>query len=82
MTTTVALVTMRYKQWYLFYFLLDVNECATANGNCDQDCHNTNGSYYCTCDSGWRLDPDGHTCNGDDRNYSITLCLSVLFRYK
>ena len=45
--------------------LLDIDECATANGNCDQDCHNTNGSYYCTCDSGWRLDPDGHACNGE-----------------
>ena len=50
------------------YFIVpqsDVDECATANGNCDQDCHNTNGSYYCTCGSGWRLDPDGHTCNGN-----------------
>ena len=42
----------------------DVDECTVNNGNCDQDCHNTYGSYYCTCGSGWRLDPDGHTCNG------------------
>ena len=41
----------------------DIDECAYSNGNCDQDCHNTNGSYYCTCSDGWHL--DGHTCNGD-----------------
>ncbi|KAI9557484.1 hypothetical protein GHT06_017312 [Daphnia sinensis] len=37
---------------------LDVNECATNNGQCDQKCINTPGSYYCSCDKGFYLDPE------------------------
>lgn len=36
----------------------DVNECATANGKCDQQCTNTYGSYYCSCRNGYRLEGD------------------------
>ena len=36
----------------------DVNECLANNGDCDQKCTNTPGSYYCSCDSGFYLDPE------------------------
>ncbi|KAL5271766.1 hypothetical protein ACHWQZ_G000085 [Mnemiopsis leidyi] len=38
----------------------DVNEC--LQGLCSHDCHNTQGSYYCSCPAGMDLDDDGHTC--------------------
>ena len=47
-----------------FSFLIDVNECATNNGGCDQICNNTKGSYECKCRSGFLLSSDKHKCNG------------------
>ncbi|XP_070570968.1 multiple epidermal growth factor-like domains protein 6 [Ptychodera flava] len=41
----------------------DVNECDHDNGGCDQACVNTDGSYYCTCRSGFTLTLDGHHCD-------------------
>lgn len=55
------------------YQLTDVNECTTGNGGCQQHCHNMNGSYHCTCDNGWQLDPNGHSCNGK-MNLVLTQC--------
>ena len=43
----------------------DINECGTDKGGCAQTCINTAGSYHCSCDSGYVLDEDGHTCNGE-----------------
>ena len=40
----------------------DINECET--NECDQDCVNTFGSYYCTCREGFSLSLDNYTCNG------------------
>ena len=51
----------------------DTNECANNNGSCAQNCHNTVGSYYCTCNTGYTLSSDGHACNGE---YIVTLCTS------
>ena len=32
---------------------------------CDQNCHNVNGSYVCSCDEGYVLDDDdGRSCDG------------------
>ncbi|CAH3190299.1 unnamed protein product, partial [Porites lobata] len=45
---------------------IDVNECATNNGGCDQICNNTKGSYECKCRSGFLLSSDKHKCNGRD----------------
>lgn len=33
----------------------DVNECAVKNGNCQQKCVNTPGSFTCSCDPGFEL---------------------------
>ena len=43
----------------------DINECGTDNEGCAQTCTDTAGSYHCSCDSGYVLDEDGHTCNGE-----------------
>ena len=47
------------------FFVSDINECSTNNGNCSQICTNTNGSYVCSCSPGYLLSGDKMTCNGD-----------------
>ena len=43
----------------------DVNECTKGTHSCDVDavCHNTRGSYHCTCKEGFY--GDGKTCTGN-----------------
>ena len=43
----------------------DTDECSVKNGGCTQLCINTVGSYECSCGTGYALDSDGHTCNGN-----------------
>ena len=52
--------------------LLDVNECL-VNDSChfNATCNNTDGSYICTCDSGYS--GNGHNCTGENRRISIAL---------
>lgn len=50
-----------------FYFLFssaDVDECTKEKHYCDQICHNTIGSYRCSCTAGYKLNVDGRTCEG------------------
>ena len=42
--------------------LADLNECAQNNGGCSHTCTNTEGSYVCSCNVGYELDTDNHTC--------------------
>lgn len=42
-----------------------VDECTTGQHNCDQECVDTEESFFCTCRSGFTLASDGHTCNID-----------------
>ncbi len=45
--------------------------------HCQHDCHNTPGSYICSCNIGFQiLDSDGRTCDGerntiDKPNYTL-----------
>ena len=36
-------------------FIVDINECADDNGECDQICENTPGSFTCSCLEGYEL---------------------------
>ena len=47
----------------LFYHMLytDQDECAVDIDACDQNC---NGSFFCSCNNGYRLSVDGKTCDG------------------
>ena len=40
----------------------DINEC--INNYCHHNCNNTEGSYYCYCDTGYELLNDNITCQG------------------
>jgi len=42
--------------------IVDINECLTDNGGCDQICLNTGGSYKCSCNTFFALASDGTTC--------------------
>ena len=48
--------------YYVPLLLIVINECETGAANCDQGCVDTEEAYFCTCDSGFILDSDGHTC--------------------
>ena len=43
---------------------VDVNECQDNNGDCQHDCVNTPGSFYCSCHDGYRLQGSNNTCRG------------------
>ena len=58
-------------------FLPDIDECLLDTDNCSQNCSNTIGSYQCLCDEGYRLDPDGLTCNGRQPIYLPFYVLGV-----
>jgi hypothetical protein len=47
----------------------DINECSFDP--CEQTCTNTEGSYICSCDTGFELNENGFTC--DDINECATL---------
>ena len=44
---------------------LDINECTADTDNCQQMCSNTQGSFSCSCRSGYTLDSNGRTCSGE-----------------
>ena len=56
--------------YHYIYFLIiytfpkDINECAANNGGCSQVCTDNEGSFVCSCNTGYELDADGATCNG------------------
>lgn len=44
----------------------DIDECAEGTDECDQQCYNTNGSYFCNCtETGYRLHSDDATCQSE-----------------
>ena len=53
--------------FWLHTMYSDTDECKINNGGCDSengDCVNSKGSYYCTCNSGYQLASDKHSCEG------------------
>ena len=52
---------------------IDTQECNNNNGGCDQNCYNTFGSYYCTCNNGYNLTSNGHSCIGMENLYNFCL---------
>ena len=42
----------------------EINECLLGIHNCMQVCENVNGSFACSCETGYALNPDGYTCRG------------------
>ena len=40
----------------------DVDECRDSEGACHHHCINTDGSYECSCNVGYKLLPDNRNC--------------------
>lgn len=41
---------------------IDVDECNEGNHQCSHHCHNTHGSYHCSCPENLKLSFDRHKC--------------------
>ncbi len=50
----------------IIFVLADINECGGENG-CTQVCNNTDGSFQCSCFSGYTLNADGVSCHSKRR---------------
>ena len=46
------------------FLCLDVNECDTDNGGCQQTCNNRDGAFYCSCDRGYTVNINHLDCDG------------------
>lgn len=54
-----------YVNNYTAHCITDIDECATGLHNCEHICaYNTEGGFICTCNDGYVLSEDGHTCEG------------------
>ena len=49
---------------FFFFLPIDVDECSNNQHNCDHVCGNIVGSFNCSCQNGFILQPDGRTCEG------------------
>lgn len=49
-----------------------MDECAINNGGCQHECHNTLGSYQCSCHNGFTLHDNGKDCKEGGCKYEIT----------
>ena len=57
--------------WFLLHFINaflcpipDLDECTMGVHSCEQSCHNTPGSYSCSCEEGFQLRTDKRHCIG------------------
>ena len=63
-------------RWSYSFYFTDVNECNTGVHLCEHKCHNTPGSYGCSCFHGYRQRADMRTCEG--RLYYATATLEQI----
>lgn len=47
---------------YLFIRTFDISSNQKLPGVCDQHCTNLKGTYQCSCDPGYQLKHDNHSC--------------------
>nr|BAU69611.1 C1ra [Sphyrna zygaena]BAU69612.1 C1rb [Sphyrna zygaena] len=54
-----------YVGFLAHYKAIDIDECSQTDGEdsiCDQVCHNSLGSFFCSCRRGYKLQADGKSC--------------------
>ena len=69
----------------ILFFHADIDECNEEIDSCDQNCTNANGSYTCSCSTGYQLHANGYLCIGnasnnysDDKTFCIIYSMSKL----
>ncbi len=77
------LAYFRIYELYINQFnLTDIDECTVNTHACDHICHNTPGSYSCSCRPGYTLDQgDRRTCTGNVYSQYrgvISLCAPIV----
>ena len=93
LTVMVALAQVNYQAWLdtqslaneMRLWLIDINECSTNNGGCEQRCNNRVGSYSCGCNAGYSLDSDQRGCSGEQlhgENRGIHVGASAFLLYR
>ena len=55
----------------------DVNECLLNPCHVNADCNNTDGSFYCYCQSGYL--GDGFQCTGANNNNMPIILLGIIY---
>lgn len=50
-----------------------MDECAVNNGGCQHECHNTFGSYECSCHNGFTLHDNKHDCKEGGCKHEISV---------
>ena len=60
------------------FSITDIDECTEDSHRCEQICHNSVGSYACSCNAGYRLSQDGVTCDGTVKFNSTLIDVSAL----
>ena len=68
---------------HIVYIIIitDHNECLTNENACDQNCHNSHGSYTCSCNTGYRLEADLTNCEGEDATLNVLYNASFTYHY-
>ena len=63
------------KHTFMYDSFIDINECGTGNGGCEQMCNNTVGSYLCTCRAGYQRNlTSPYGCIGKLSNFPYRNC--------
>ena len=62
----------------LLTFSSDIDECNMHIHNCEHLCVNIIGSFNCSCQDGFILQSDGHTCEGNDQNLYVNCIYNVV----
>ncbi|XP_044305612.1 complement C1r subcomponent isoform X2 [Varanus komodoensis] len=70
-------ISVSYKGFQAYYQAVDLDECTHGNANedgprCQHFCHNYIGGYFCSCQPGYRLQSDRHSCRVDCSNVMFT----------
>ena len=48
-----------------FSIFSDIDECDRGIDGCQHACRNNDGSFLCTCNTGYVLAPNGKNCTGE-----------------
>ena len=64
------------------WFAIDIDECGTGNGGCEQMCTNTNGGYLCECRAGFKRKANSlYGCEGNVQTthykFTVTQFLTI-----